>query len=112
MPPAPPEGLQQIPEDVGPSAEATAVSRRLLTSVESVSEACELVAGHFLGSPEVEAIVVALTLTPPDDRTPWVHLGDRVWPARRSSPSRTATCCPPRAPRTGTSSSSAPPPRS
>ena len=79
MPPAPPEGLQQIPEDVGPSAEATAVSRRLLTSVESVSEACELVAGHFLGSPEVEAIVVALTLTPPDDRTPWVHLGDRVW---------------------------------
>ena len=79
MPPAPPEGLQELTDDVGVSAGAAALSRRLLLAEESVSGACELIAAHLLGSEEVEMVVVALTLTPPDDREAWLHLGDRVW---------------------------------
>lgn len=75
---APPEGLQQL--DEGPvSASAAALSRRILSFRDPVAAACELVAQHFLGSDEVEMVVLALTLTPPDDQTGWARLGDRVW---------------------------------
>ncbi|MGV3563443.1 MAG: sensor histidine kinase [Nocardioides sp.] len=75
---APPEGLQQL--DEGPvSASAAALSRRILTFRDPVAAACELVAQHFLASDEVEMVVLALTLTPPDDQTGWARLGDRVW---------------------------------
>ena len=75
---APPEGLQQL--DEGPvSASAAALSRRILSFRDPVAAACELVAQHFLASDEVEMVVLALTLTPPDDQTGWARLGDRVW---------------------------------
>jgi len=75
---APPEGLQQL--DEGPvSASAAALSRRILSFRDPVAAACELVAQHFLAPDEVEMVVLALTLTPPDDQTGWARLGDRVW---------------------------------
>ncbi|CAB4766084.1 unannotated protein [freshwater metagenome] len=75
---APPEGLQQL--DEGPvSASAAALVRRILSFRDPVAAACELVAQHFLASDEVEMVVLALTLTPPDDQTGWARLGDRVW---------------------------------
>lgn len=79
MPAAPTEGLQDFTDDVGVSAEAANLARRLLVAEESVSAACELIAAYFLSSAEVEMVVVALTLTPPADRQEWLHLGDRVW---------------------------------
>lgn len=78
MPAAPPEGLQQL--DDGPvSAAATALARRMLSFRDPVAAACELVAQLFLASDEVEMVVLALTLTPPDDQAGWARLGDRVW---------------------------------
>lgn len=75
---APPEGLQQL--DEGPvSASAAALVRRILSFRDPVAAACELVAQLFLASDEVEMVVLALTLTPPDDQTGWARLGDRVW---------------------------------
>lgn len=75
---APPEGLQQIDEaPVSPSA--ATLARRILSFRDPVAAACELVAEHFLASEEVEMVVLALTLTPPDDQVGWARLGDRVW---------------------------------
>lgn len=80
MPPAvPPVGLQQVDLDVEISASAAALSRRILSAGDSVSTACELVAAHFLATDHVEMVVVALTVTPPDDAQGWRHLGQRVW---------------------------------
>lgn len=76
---AAPVGLQQLADDAAVSAPAAAISRRILAAEDTVSRACELVAEHFLASGEVEMVVVALTVTPPDDRGPWMRLGDRVW---------------------------------
>lgn len=79
MSPAPPVGLQHLADDAAVSAAAAAVSRRILEGRDSITRACELVAEHFLGTDEVEMVVVAMTVSPPDDREPWVSLGDRVW---------------------------------
>lgn len=79
MSPAPPVGLQQLANDAAVSAAAAAISRRILAGTDSVTRACELVAEHFVGNDQVEMVVVALTVTPPDEREPWVRLGDRVW---------------------------------
>lgn len=79
MPAAPPEGLQRIAEDVPVSPRAAALASRILSGEDSVSEACELVAAHFLDPDEVEIVLTALTVMPPEDREGWIHLGDRVW---------------------------------
>lgn len=75
---APPEGLQQIDEGTV-SAVGAGLARRILGFRDPVAVACELVAQHFLASEEVEMVVLALTLTPPDDPAGWAQLGDRVW---------------------------------
>lgn len=79
MPPATSVALQELAVDVAPTADAALLSGRLLTGELSVEGACERVAEHFLTNGEAEIVVLALTLTPPEDRGPWVHLGDRVW---------------------------------
>lgn len=78
MPAAAPEGLQRV-EETEVSADVAALARRILAARDSVAEACDLVATHFLAQDGVETVVLALTLTPPDDQDGWVHLGDRVW---------------------------------
>lgn len=78
MPAAVPEGLQRV-DEAAVSADVAALARRILSARDSVAAACELVATHFLAHDEVETVVLALTLTPPDDPHGWVHLGDRVW---------------------------------
>ncbi|WP_300464461.1 hypothetical protein, partial [uncultured Nocardioides sp.] len=79
MAPATPVALQELAVDVAPSADAALLSGRLLTGELSVEGACERVSAHFLAGGEAEMVVLALTLTPPEDRGPWLHLGDRVW---------------------------------
>ena len=79
MAPATPVALQELAVDVAPSADAALLSGRLLTGELSVEGACEQVSAHFLTGGEAEIVVLALTLTPPEDRGPWLHLGDRVW---------------------------------
>lgn len=79
MSPAAPVGLQQLGDGIGVSAHAAALSRRILAAGDSISVACELVAAHFLDPREVEIVIVALTVTPPDEREGWSSLGDRAW---------------------------------
>lgn len=78
MEPATPVGLQPV-EDVAVSSAAAALACRISAAEDSVSVACGLVADHFLAADEVEIVVLALTLTPPDEPEGWTRLGDRVW---------------------------------
>ena len=72
-------GLQTVPMDTPPSAEAAQVAARLFTSEISVSESLDLVAAHFGSLPRVDVLVAALTSLAPDDPEGWVHLGQRAW---------------------------------
>jgi signal transduction histidine kinase len=78
VPAAAPEGLQQL-DEAPVSAAAAGLARRILSFRDPVAAACELVAQLLLASDEVEMVVLALTLTPPDDQAGWARLGDRVW---------------------------------
>lgn len=74
-----PEALQVLSDDVAPTGAAALLAGRLLMGELSVESACERVSEHFLSDGEAEIVVVALTLTPPEDQDDWIRLGDRVW---------------------------------
>lgn len=79
MPTSTPVGLQPVTQDAAVSSGAAALARRILSDEGPISKAFDLAAAYFLACEDVEIVIVALTLMPPEDREHWTHLGDRVW---------------------------------
>ena len=76
---AEPVGLQDVPNSVSPSAEASSIARAALFGDLTVSEIVDKIAQHFCGEERVDSFVAAMTQFDPRDPAHWKSLGGRAW---------------------------------
>ena len=78
------------------SPEAAGLAATILTGAMSLDDAISRSAEHFLESPRVEVVAVALTSFAPEDDEGWVQLGGRAWLRQWTRPGSQSTILPPK----------------